>query len=100
MAEQNPPSERPRAEPEILPPERDRGRSTWRASETADFAGTHRIYVTRLGPFGGVLLMLALAVLAAVILLAFLGALLIWIPIVAFVVLVAAVSGFLRPRRW
>jgi hypothetical protein len=35
-----------------------------------------------------------------VVLLAVLGALIIWIPIVGLIVLVAALSGFLRLRRW
>jgi hypothetical protein len=91
--------ERPRAEPEIIPPDRDRGRPAWR-SASPDIGGTQRIYVTRVGPFGGILLLLAVFVLAAVVLLAVLGALIIWIPIVGLIVLVAALSGFLRLRRW
>jgi len=38
----------------------------------------HRIYVARLGPFGVALLMLIVGILAAVILLAVVGAVLIW----------------------
>ncbi len=92
--------ERPRAEPEIIPPDRDPGRPAWRRSAFPDIGGTQRIYVTRIGPFGGILLLLAVFVLAAVVLLAVLGALIIWIPIVGLIVLVAALSGFLRLRRW
>lgn len=92
--------ERPRAEPEIIPPERGQRRSAWRRSNYVDIGGTHRIYVTRLGPFGGVVLMLVIAVLAALILFAFIGALLIWIPVVALVVLIAALTGLWRSRRW
>jgi hypothetical protein len=92
--------ERPRAEPEIIPPDRNPGRPAWRRSAFPDIAGTQRIYVTRVGPFGGILLLLAVFVLVAVVLLAVLGALIIWIPIVGLVVLVAALSGFLRLRRW
>ena len=100
MAEDEDLPERPRVEPEIIPPDRSRGRSTWRGNEFAYGGGTHRVYVTRLGPFGGIILMLAIVILAAVILLAFLGALLIWIPVVALIVIIGAVSGFLRLRRW
>ncbi len=100
MVEDRNSPEKPRLEPEIIPPERSPRRSAWRAQQYGDSGGTHRIYVTRLGPFGGVLLMLAIAILAAVILFAFLGALLIWIPVVALIVVVAALSGLLRRRRW
>jgi hypothetical protein len=92
--------ERPRAEPEIIPPDRNPGRSAWRRSAFPDIGGTQRIYVTRVGPFGGILLLLALFVLVAVTLLIVLGALIVWIPIIGLIVLVAALSGFLRLRRW
>ncbi len=99
MLEERDAPETPRVEPEIIPP--DRRRSPWpRAGVAHEFIGsTHRIYVTRLGPFGGILLVLALIVLALVFLLAAFGALLIWIPVVALIVVVAALSGFLRRRR-
>jgi len=93
-------SERPRAEPEIIPPDRNPGRPAWQRSAFPDFGGTQRIYVTRVGPFGGILLLLAVFVLAAVTLLIVLGALIVWIPIIGLIVLVAALSGFLRLRRW
>ncbi len=99
-AENSGPPERPRVEPEIIPPDRTQTRSAWRPHSFGETGGTQRIYVTRLGPFGGALLMLALVVIAAVILLAFLGALLLWIPVVAFVVVVAALAGLWRRRRW
>jgi hypothetical protein len=92
----SPAPERPRAEPEIIPPDRDRARSAWRASDVGE---THRIYVTRVGPLGGVLLMLVVGVLAAVMLFAVLGALLVSIPLVAFIVLLLALGGLLRLRR-
>jgi hypothetical protein len=92
--------ERPRTEPEIIPPDRNPGRSASRRSAFPDFGGTQRVYVTRVGPFGGILLLLALFVLAAVALLLVLGALIIWIPLLGLILLVAALSGFLRLRRW
>ena len=100
MTQDSPPPERPRAEPEIIPPRRDRGRSARRAGAFTDAAGAQRIYVTRLGPLGGVLLLLAVLVLAAVMLVVFLGALVVWIPIIALVVLVAAISRLLGLWRW
>lgn len=99
MAEDGNSPEKPRLEPEIIPPDRSPRRMAWRTQEYGGSGGTHRIYVTRLGPFGGVLLLLVIAILAAVVLLAFLGALLIWIPVVALIVVVAALSGLLRLRR-
>jgi len=96
MVEDRNAPERPRLEPEIIPP--DRGRSK-RAPSFAQMDGVHRVYITRLGPFGSALLMLAIIALAAVVLLAFLGALLISIPLVVFLVIVVALSGLLRLRR-
>jgi type IV secretory pathway VirB6-like protein len=97
-------AERPRAEPEIIPPDRTgRGsdwlQRTWRPY-VSNAAGTHRVYVTRLGPFGFMLLMLIVALIfAVVIFLAVIGAVLIWLPVAAIVVLIAALSGLQRRRR-
>jgi hypothetical protein len=86
--------ERPRVEPEILPPDRG-GRNGWPPyGERAH--GTHRIYVRRIGPLGFALLMLVVGLLAGVMLLVLIGAALIWIPVVAVLVIIAAVSGLLR----
>lgn len=90
--------ERPRREPEIIPP--DHSQAPWRAHSFSETGGTQRIYVTRLGPFGGALLMLAIIAVAAIVLLAFLGALLLWLPLIALVVIIAAASGLLRRHRW
>jgi hypothetical protein len=97
--------ERPRLEPEIFPPDQWQGRSGWRRSpwdtawgaHAARQAGArHHVFVTRLGPFGVPLLFLMLAVLVVVGFLAVLGAVLIWIPAVALLVLVAAVLRVFR----
>ncbi len=95
------PPERPRVEPEIIPPDRygrrpNWRRAPWRADVFSETRGTHRIYVARLGPVGLALLMLALAAVAAVILIAVLGAVLIWIPVVAVLVVGAALFRLLR----
>ena len=98
--------ERPRVEPEIIPPDRNPRRPDWRRqawrrqtrqpffSTAAD--ETHRIYVARLGPLGVALLILMVGVIAAVILLALVGAVLIWIPAVALLVAVGALFRLFR----
>jgi len=93
--------ELPRVEPEIIPPDRsrsnDRGRS-WPPPPHGftQMRGTHRIYVSRIGPLGFAILMLLVGLLAAVMLLLLIGAALIWIPVVAVLVVIAAISGLLR----
>jgi len=98
--------ERPRTEPEIIPPDRA-GRSEWHRSPWRDEApwrddrfaqarGTQRIYVGRLGPFGVALLVLAIVAIVSIIVIAALGALLIWLPIVAALVVGGALFRLLR----
>jgi len=99
MAKSSNEPERPRAEPEIIPPDRGRGRAPSWPPPPYGFTqarGTQRVYVSRIGPFGFALLMLVVGLLAAVLLLALIGAALIWIPVVAVLVIVAAISGLLR----
>ncbi|MGA2893146.1 MAG: hypothetical protein ABSE22_09770 [Xanthobacteraceae bacterium] len=100
MAKSSKEPERPRVEPEILPPERDNGRGrgpNWPPPYGFTRArGTHRIYVSRMGPFGFALLMLVAGLLGGVLLLALIGAALIWIPVVAVLLIIAAISGVLR----
>jgi hypothetical protein len=101
MVEESKPPERPRVEPEIIPPDRTRGQPDGRQQAWPPFAAsaagrTHRIYVARLGPFGVALLMLIVGILAAVILLAVIGAVLIWIPVVALLVALGAIFRLLR----
>ncbi len=94
--------ERPRLEPEIIPPDRsggpgDRG-PAW-PPPPYGFTGTrstHRVYVSRIGPLGFALIVLIVGLLAAVLLLVLIGAALIWIPVVAVLVVIAAISGLLR----
>jgi hypothetical protein len=90
--------ERPRVEPEIIPP--DRTRSARRDPSYVEMDGTHRVYVTRIGPLGGALLMLAIAVFVAVGGLLLFGALLIWLPLVALILIIGAIAALFRPRRW
>ena len=97
MSEQgpNPPSNRPRAEPEIIPPGAPlppHGDGPFNARFT------QRIYIARPGPFGLLLVALAVIIIAAVILLLLVGAVLIWIPVVGLMIAVAIVSGLVRSR--
>ena len=94
---QMPAREGPRAEPEIIPPGHPDERSM-RDGYHFDVHGTQRIYVTRLGPFGIVVLGLLIALIAAVILIVLLGAVLVWIPVVILFVAAAVVSDLLRRR--
>jgi hypothetical protein len=100
MADNSDHPEQPRLEPEIIPPARARSKSDWSQRgwqpETSSMSGTHRIYVTRLGPFGMTLLMLIIGLLIAVVLLAVLGAVLVWIPILALLVAVGFIFRLLR----
>jgi hypothetical protein len=93
--------ERPRAEPEIIPPDRGRGPGqggpAWPPPPYGfQGRGTHRVYVGKIGPFGFALVMLVIGLLAAVMLLILIGTALLWIPVIAVLVIVAAVSGLLR----
>lgn len=92
--------ELPRVEPEIIPPGRERRQFDWRASPWgggfSDMRGTHRVYVHRVGPFGVGLLLLAIAAIVAIITIAVLGAVLIWIPIIAAVIVIGALMRLFR----
>ena len=92
-------SERPRVEPEIIPPGRrgpyDRGYGGPPFGFTP-MRGTQRIYVGRIGPFGFALILLIAGFLAAVLLLILIGAALIWIPVVAVLVVIAGLAGLFR----
>jgi hypothetical protein len=105
MANDQDKPELPRVEPEIIPPNRqergpgrgsDRLRTAWRPYGPNETAGTHRVYVTRIGPFGVAMLTLVFAILAAAILLVFAGAILLWLPVVALLIVVGAIVRFLR----
>jgi len=91
--------ERPRLEPEIIPPARGRREPGWQYDVWEPYAprgATHRLYVARFGSFGLAMVMLVIGFLAAVILLAVVGALLVWIPILALLVAAGVVFRLLR----
>ena len=94
--------ERPRVEPEIIPPNhfgrRDREQGWPPPYGYTQTRGTQRVYVGRIGPFGFALIMLIAGFLVAVLLLILIGAALIWIPVVAVLAVIAAISGVFRRR--
>jgi hypothetical protein len=101
FSNENEPPERPRTEPEIIPPDRNGRQSDWRNSPWhgnmfTGARGTQRIYITRVGPFGVALLILAIAAILAIIVIATLGLVLIWIPILAVIVVAAGLFRLLR----
>jgi hypothetical protein len=91
-------------EPEIiLPGEPDPRslRAAWRFGGGHPFVNVrtvHRVYTTRLGPFGLMLAMLAIAIVAALMLILLLGAVLFWIPVIVLLAAAAVISGLLRRR--
>jgi hypothetical protein len=105
MANDKDQPELPRVEPEIIPPDRagsgpgrgaDWRRAAWRPYGQNESAGMHRVYVTRIGPFGFAMLTLVFAILAAAVFLIFAGAILLWLPVVALLIVVGAIVRFLR----
>ena len=84
--------ERPRVEPEIIPPGDARLRSPWRTS----FNGTQRIYIARVGLFGFAMLVFTIAAIAASILLLLIGAFFIVVPFVGLLLAAAVVISLLR----
>jgi hypothetical protein len=96
MADDKNQPEQPRVEPEIIPPDRSGRQSPWSPYGFTETRGAHHIYVTRMGPFDIALLVLAIAAVATIVMISVLGAVLIWIPIVAIVVIAGALLRLLR----
>jgi hypothetical protein len=91
--------ERPRREPEIIPPGNDRPGRDSRSPPSHGFnerRSTHRVYVSRIGPLGFALLLLMLALFGGVFLLALIGAALIWFPVLLVFAVIAAIAGLIR----
>ena len=92
MAEKN--TNRSQAEPEIIPPGKQPDSGIWVSQTTR---GVHRIYVTRLGPFGIILLAVAIGAIFTLILVLLLGFFLIWIlPLIVTLFVIAVVVAFAR----
>ena len=96
VAKQPDKPERPRAEPEIIPPDRSGGPRGPDWPPSSGYQATQRIYVGRIGPFGFALMMLVLGLFAAVMLLILIGTAMIWIPLAAVFLVIAAVSRIWR----
>jgi hypothetical protein len=88
--------ERPRAEPEIIPPRgRDNSRGGFdslfvRVEEGPD--GIRRVYLKKPGPFTVVLVLLAAGAVAALFFLLLAGLMLLWIPLIIVGILFAVFS--------
>lgn len=96
-----PQAEEPRSEPEIIPPDHTSRRSAHTSSQPrlyVDSHGTERIYIATPGPLGIILVGLVAGILSAVLLILLLGAFLIWVPLVVFLIAGAVVSGILRRK--
>jgi hypothetical protein len=94
-----PAGEKPRAEPEIIPPDRGDRQSRSGAAGIyvfVDGGGIRHIYVARLGPRGIFVIALMIGILFAMMLVLVLGAFLIWIPLVGLLVAAAIISSLLR----
>jgi hypothetical protein len=98
--------EKPRAEPEIIPPDRSPNaggsRGGWPPygydqSQGPQY-GTQRVFVGRISPFGFALFMFAVGLFTAMLLLLLIGAAVIWIPVFAVLLVIAVISGFFRRR--
>src|ERR1700730_8183763 len=92
--------EQPRCEPEIIPPERGRTQAYQAGPEwfAGKGRGTSRIFVARLGPCGGVGIVLLFGLFAGAVLAILLGALLIAIPVVGLLIAGALIANALRAR--
>jgi hypothetical protein len=91
--------ERPRSEPEIIPPGADdRARGGWSGVwiRIDERDGVRRVYLRQPGPFSIALALLAIGIIAALGLLLLAGFVLFWLPIVVAVVLIALFSGSAR----
>jgi hypothetical protein len=86
-------SKRSQSEPEIIPPGKQPGSGVW-ISRAAH--GSHRIFVTRPGPLGIILVAAAIGVILTLVVVLLLGFFLIWIPLIAGVIIIGMVFAFLR----
>jgi hypothetical protein len=99
-----PPDERHYSEPKIIPPRRADGsepETPFWGQGTVEEHGIHRIYVTRVGPFGLLPLVLLGSVISIALLVFLFGFLLILIPVAGLVIAATIIGTFLRGGpRW
>jgi hypothetical protein len=92
--------ERPRHEPEIIPPgqdESDRLTSMFMRFEQRD--GVHRVYIARPGVGSIILGLLLIGLVAGVAFLVVAGLIILWVPILIGGIVLALLSGFFRRGR-
>jgi hypothetical protein len=92
--------ERPRSEPEIIPPDRDRDggfSAVWMRVDERD--GVRRVVIARPGLPSILLGLLIAGLIAAAILVVVAGAVLLWLPILVGGILLALLAGGVR-HRW
>jgi hypothetical protein len=96
-------SEKPRSEPEIIPPGQA-GRRTRRGAPRmrvfVDTRGAERIYVAKPGPLGIIIIILVTGILSAVLLALLAAAFLIAMPVVVLLVAAVIIAGLLRTYFW
>ena len=100
------PPDLPRAEPEIIPPDRG-GRNDSRAPDShsrvwvwvADGDGMRRTAIKPPGPLSIFVILALFALIVAVVVAVFLGAVLLWIPVLILVLGTALVAASVK-RRW
>lgn len=98
-----PDSEKPKSEPEIIPPHEQAGRPGRDEPRVRVFVGTDgadHVYVAKPGPFGAILMLLITAMLAIVFLVIFSAAFLFALPVVIVLVVAAIVVGLMRALFW
>jgi hypothetical protein len=88
-------SERPRSEPEIIPPNDPRAESPWGTARVWN-SGSQRVYVARVGPFGFGLAALAVGMIAALAFMLVLGVFVILVPLVGLLLAGVILAGMLR----
>jgi hypothetical protein len=87
--------EKPRSEPEIMPPSphRSRGDKVW---TSVDERGTYRLYVTRLGPFSVAILLLGAVVLTVLLLVFLIGTFVVSFWLAALLLAASVIAGWWR----
>jgi hypothetical protein len=83
----------PQSEPEIIPLGKQPYSGVWVSQAER---GSHRIYVTRLGPFGIILLAAVIGAILTLVLVLLLGFFLIWIPLTVALITIGIGFAFLR----
>ena len=102
MTDRNPRNsgpDRPRSEPEIIPPgQRDRRDPSHVFISIDENGGTRRVYIAQPGPFTIILALAIIGLIGVVVLIVLLSVALIWIPVV--IALVAAFVASVTFRHW